>query len=327
LSRREKPQFVNHTAFDAVIFDMDGVITDTARLHEAAWKRLFDEFLSTQHSDAVDVRPFSPDDYRRHVDGRARIDGVEAFLASRGVHVPRGAPQDTPDTVTAWGLANRKNDYFLEAAASDGIEAIPSSVAFAARARALGLRTALVTASRNRSAILRASRTDSLFDAHVDGDDAAALGPAGKPAPDMFVEAARRLGIEPARAVVVEDALAGAEAARRGGFGLVVGLDRSGQLAAALQAHGADPRHDTTGYLYNPAHRWHYYRDMTPGEVLVFKAHDTDSRRSGRGAAQRVHRSHLPAGHTHAGECRNPWTRALRLTCGSRSARSTRRKR
>lgn len=240
MSGRERPQVISRTEFDAVIFDMDGVITDTARLHEAAWKRLFDEFLSTQHSGEVDVRPFSPDDYRRDVDGRARIDGVEAFLASRGVHVPRGDPPDTPDTVTAWGLANRKNDYFVEAAASEGVEAIPSSVAFVARARALGLRTALVTASRNRSAILRASGTDTLFDAHVDGDDAAALGLAGKPAPDMFVEAARRLGVEPARAVVVEDALAGVEAARRGGFGLVVGLDRSGRIAAALEARGAD---------------------------------------------------------------------------------------
>ena len=240
MSGRENPHLISDAAFDAVIFDMDGVITDTVRLHEAAWKRLFDEFLSTQHSDEVDVRPFSPDDYRRDVDGRARIDGVESFLASRGVELPRGDPHDTPDTVTVWGLANHKNDYFLEAAASEGVEAIASSVAFVARARALGLRTALVTASRNRSAILRASGTDSLFDAHVDGDDAAALGLAGKPAPDMFVEAARRLGIEPARAVVVEDALAGVEAARRGGFGLVVGLDRSGLLAGALQAHGAD---------------------------------------------------------------------------------------
>jgi len=240
VSGRDKLEVISLTEFDAVIFDMDGVITDTVRLHEAAWKRLFDEFLSTQHSGAVDVRPFSPDDYRRHVDGRARIDGVEAFLASRGVHLPRGTPHDTPDTTTAWGLANRKNDYFVEAVASEGVEAIPSSVTFVTRARARGLRTALVTASRNRSTILRASGTDTLFDVHVDGDDAATLGLAGKPAPDMFVEAARRLGVEPARAVVVEDALAGVEAAKRGGFGLVVGLDRTGRLAAALQAHGAD---------------------------------------------------------------------------------------
>ena len=234
------PEIISRADFDAAIFDMDGVITDTARLHAAAWKRLFDEFLATQHSDDEDARPFSDDDYRSYVDGRARIDGVESFLASRGMRIARGHPRDAPESGSAWGLANRKNDYFGDAVAAGGVEAIASSVAFVARVRAAGLRTALVTASRNRSAILRASGTETLFDAFVDGDDAAALGLPGKPAPDMFLEAARRLDVDPARAVVVEDALAGVEAARRGGFGLVVGLDRNRQTGDALSARGAD---------------------------------------------------------------------------------------
>ena len=240
MSAAGAPEIISRANFDAVIFDMDGVVTDTARLHAAAWKRLFDEFLSTQPPNDGDVRPFSDDDYLRYVDGRARIDGVESFLASRGIRIARGNPRDAPERASAWGLANRKNDYFGDAVAAGGVEAIASSVAFVARVRALGLHTALVTASRNRSAILRASGTETLFDAFVDGDDAAALGLPGKPAPDMFLEAARRLGVDPARAVVVEDALAGVEAARRGGFGLVVGLDRSRQAGDALAARGAD---------------------------------------------------------------------------------------
>ena len=225
--------------FDAVIFDMDGVITDTARVHTVAWTRLFDEYLATQTGGGVDTRPFTGDDYRRHLDGRARIDGVEAFLASRGIALPRGTSDDPPDAATSWGLANRKNRYFLEALEPEGPRPFASSVALARDLRAAGIRVGVVTASRNRAEVLAAAGVADLFAVHVDGRDAATLGLAGKPAPALFLEAARRLGVEPRRAVVVEDATAGVEAGRRGRFGLVVGVDRTNH-ADALMAAGAD---------------------------------------------------------------------------------------
>lgn len=225
--------------FDAVIFDLDGVITDTARVHAAAWKRLFDEYLAEVAPPGTPDRPFDDDDYRRYVDGRARIDGVEGFLSSRGIELDRGTPDDPFDVPTAWGLANGKNGYFQDILASDGVVVFPSSVEAVHKIRDSGLMTGLVTASRNRAQVLAAAGITNLFDAHVDGIVAAELGLAGKPDPAPFLEAARRLGVDPSRAVVVEDALSGVEAGRRGGFGLVIGVDRFDDGEEMLE-HGAD---------------------------------------------------------------------------------------
>jgi beta-phosphoglucomutase family hydrolase len=229
---------IDAARFGAVVFDLDGVLTDTARLHQMAWKRTFDEALGAMEG-PIDRRPFDGEDYRRYVDGRARVDGVEAFLDSRGSRLPRGLADDVPGATTAWALANRKNEHFLVALATDGVRAFPSSVTLVGRLRAAGLVTAVVTASQNRAEVLAAARIDDLFDVHVDGLDAAALGLAGKPDPAMFLEAARRLGVGPVNAVVVEDALAGVTAGARGGFGLVIGVDRTGD-PRSLAAAGAD---------------------------------------------------------------------------------------
>lgn len=222
--------------YRAAVLDMDGVVTDTASVHAAAWKQLFDEMLAARSADpAVDDRPFDDADYRRYVDGRSREDGVATFLAARGVHLPPGGPDDPADADTAWAAAARKNLLFLDRI-RDGVRPFPSSVALLRRLRAGGVRTALVSASRNAGAILAAASVSELFDVRVDGTDAATLGLPGKPDPAMFLEAARRLGVAPADAVVVEDAVAGVEAARLGAFGLVVGVDRTGHRADLLAA-------------------------------------------------------------------------------------------
>jgi alpha,alpha-trehalase len=209
----------------AVLFDMDGVLTDTASVHMTAWARLFDEALPVLAPD-VEHGPFSADDYRRLVDGRARIDGVQAVLADRDIHLPRGTVDDAPGTDTAWALANRKNDYFHQAIASGGVDNFPTSVVVLDQVRAAGLRTAVVTASRNRVDILVAAGLADRFDAAVDGTDIEDLGLPGKPDPATFVEAARRLGVAPADSVVIEDAVSGAAAGAAGGFGLVIGVAR-----------------------------------------------------------------------------------------------------
>ena len=216
---------IDTTRVEAVLFDMDGVLTDTASVHMTAWARLFDEALPAMAPD-VEQEPFSADDYRRLVDGRARIDGVEAVLADRGVERPRGSVDDAPGTDTAWALANRKNDYFHQAIASGGVDNFPTSVVVLDKVRAAGLRTAVVTASRNRIDILVAAGLADRFDAAVDGTDIEDLGLPGKPDPATFVEAARRLGVDPAVSVVIEDAVSGAAAGRAGGFGLVIGVAR-----------------------------------------------------------------------------------------------------
>lgn len=225
--------------FDAVIFDMDGIITDTAGTHAAAWTRLFDEYLDTDAPAHADTRPFTATDYRDHVDGRARIDGVEAFLASRGVALPTGTPGDPPDAPTAWGLANRKNRYFREALDQHPPRPFTSSVALVGALSAAGIAVAVVTASTNRAEVLAAAGLTDLFEVRVDGVDAATLELAGKPDPARFLEAAHRLGVDPGRAVVVEDASAGVAAGRRASFGLVIGVDRGGH-ANALASAGAD---------------------------------------------------------------------------------------
>jgi beta-phosphoglucomutase family hydrolase len=211
------------TGLDAVIFDLDGVVTRTARVHERAWKETFDPLLASRGQP-----PFENADYLRHVDGKPREDGVRAFLAARGVALPE-------EEVHA--LAARKDALFRERV-KEGVDVFPSSIALIRALRARGVRTAVVTASRNCDAVLRAANAADLFDARVDGNDAARLGLAGKPAPDTFLRAAQDLGVPPARAAVVEDAQAGVAAGRAGGFRTVVGVDRAGQ-AEALRAHGA----------------------------------------------------------------------------------------
>lgn len=217
--------------FDAVVMDLDGVVTDTASVHETAWKRMFDGFLKTlPPAEGEDHRPFENEDYRRFVDGRPRFDGALGFLTSRGVHVPS-------ETVDA--LAVQKDTDFQNILEQEGVRLLPGAVSLLNALRLAGFRTAVVSASRNCSAVLsRVGLTDH-FDARVDGVIAAELGLPGKPDPAVYLEAAQRLRTAPSRSVVVEDALAGVEAGRRGGFGLVVGVDRAGHGQELLD-HGAD---------------------------------------------------------------------------------------
>ena len=227
--------------YDAVIFDMDGVVTDTAAVHASVWKELFDEVLADPRAGAgPPPEPFDIDaDYRRYVDGRAREDGVVGFLAARGIALPSGTPDDPRDAWTVWGLANRKNELFLARLASQGVRVFEGTRQLLRRLRAGGVPVGLVTASRNADALLASAELTDLFPVVVDGAVAAELGLAGKPDPATFLEAARRLGVDRARAAVVEDAAAGVEAARRGGFGYIVGIDRGGQRDR-LEAAGAD---------------------------------------------------------------------------------------
>ncbi len=213
--------------YEALLVDLDGVVTRTAAVHAAAWKRLFDEFLG-RHAErtAVGFEPF----YRTYVDGRPRYAGVESFLASRGIELPYGTPEDSADRETICGLGNRKNLYFRQHLRENGVGVYD--------AREQGLRVAVVSSSKNCGPVLEAAGLAGLFEERVDGLDVAGLGLQGKPAPDMFLEAARRLGVDPTGAVVLEDAVSGVEAGRRGGFGLVVGVDR-GDHAEELRRHGA----------------------------------------------------------------------------------------
>lgn len=223
--------------YGAALFDLDGVVTRTARVHAAAWKRVFDRFLAERAERTGEpYHPFTQEDYLRYVDGRPRLEGVRTFLDSRGLRLPEGSPTDGPEEETVHGLGRRKNGYYLEALREQGVEVDPAAAELLARLRAAGVRTAVVTASRNCTEVLRAAGLWGAFDAQVDGVEAARLGLAGKPQADTFVEAARRLGVEPARAVVLEDARAGVEAGRRGGFGRVVGVRRAGPPGALLAA-------------------------------------------------------------------------------------------
>lgn len=226
---------------EAVIFDMDGVITRTALVHSAAWKRLFDEYLQQRaETTGEPFEPFNePDDYERYVDGKNRYDGVRSFLASRGIELPDGSPDDPPGTGTVCALGNRKDEYFLAQVRDEGVATFESTVRLIRQLRERGVRTAVVTASRNAQEVLAAAGVGDLFEERVDGLVAADLGLGGKPEPATFLEAARRLGVDPVRAAVVEDAISGVQAGRAGGFGLVVGVARAGQTQALKDA-GAD---------------------------------------------------------------------------------------
>ncbi|GGT39646.1 HAD family hydrolase [Streptomyces althioticus] len=222
---------------EACLFDLDGVVTRTAVVHAAAWKEMFDAFL--RERDGEGFAPFTAADYDAYVDGRPRADGVRTFLASRGVELPEGGPDDPPAAATVHGLGNRKNELLLAKIRTDGVEPYDSTLTYLHAVRARGLRTAVVSSSANCRDVLRSIDAEDLFDVRIDGVVAAERGLPGKPAPDTFLAAARELGVEPARAAVFEDALAGMDAGRAGRFGYVVGVDRVGQ-ADALYAHGAD---------------------------------------------------------------------------------------
>jgi beta-phosphoglucomutase family hydrolase len=222
--------------YRAVIFDLDGVLTRTATLHARAWKEMFDGFLESREGE--DHGPFDvEDDYLRYVDGKPRLDGIRSFLASRDITLPEGEEDDPAEHETVWGLGRRKNDLFLELLEREGAEVFEDAVEQLDAWRDRGMRTALITSSRNGRRILRSTGLDDRFEVTVDGNDAARLGIAGKPAPDIFLHAARELGVEPREAVVVEDAISGVEAGRAGGFGLVIGVARSG--GAGLREAGA----------------------------------------------------------------------------------------
>ena len=226
--------------YDAVLFDLDGVLTKTAVVHEAAWKAMFDEYLRQRaQRDGTDFDPFTDDDYLRYVDGKPRADGVSSFLESRSIAIPHGEANDPPDRETAWGLGNRKDAHFHEILDRQGVEPYDDGVALLRGVRAAGIKTAVVSSSANTLAVLDAAGIADLFDARVDGTTVERLGLAGKPAPDEYLEAARELSVTPARAVVVEDAIAGVQSGRAGAFGLVVGANRRDD-AAALRAGGAD---------------------------------------------------------------------------------------
>lgn len=232
---------IDWTAYEAVLFDLDGVLTATARLHAASWKQMFDDYLRRRASALGEsFRPFEmPGDYARFVDGRPRYDGARTFLASRGITLADGGAADPPGVETVCGLGNRKNAMFGDLLASEGVEVYDGSLAVVRYLLRNGVRAAVVSSSRSCEAILRTAKIADLFELRVDGQVAAQRGLAGKPAPDTFFYAARVLGVAPSRAVVVEDAIAGVEAGRAGGFGLVVAIDRTGE-AAALARAGAD---------------------------------------------------------------------------------------
>lgn len=225
----------------ACLFDLDGVITQTAKVHDAAWKEMFDEFLrewSAEHD--VPFVPFDPvHDYDEYVDGKPRVEGTASFLESRGIKLPAGEESDPPGAHTVWGLSNKKNDLILKVLARDGVQVYEGSARYVKAVREAGLRTAIVSSSANTQAVLLAAGVADLFDVRVDHQVAEARKLHGKPAPDTFLEAARLLGIPAVNATVFEDALAGVAAGRAGNFGFVVGVDRVGQ-AEELHAHGAD---------------------------------------------------------------------------------------
>jgi trehalose 6-phosphate phosphatase len=241
MKRNKRALVIEKRTYDGVIFDLDGVVTRTAKVHAAAWKRLFDEYLEGRApAPGEDLRPFDKDtDYRRYVDGKPRYDGIQSFLESRGIKLPHGSPEDDPDRETVCGLGNRKNRYFHRELREHGVEVFESTIFLIHSLRSLGLKTAIVSSSKNCRPVLEKAAIGSLFDEIVDGVDSERLDLHGKPAPDIFLEAARRLGLDPMRAVVVEDAISGVEAGKMGGFGCVVGVDRADQ-ADALRGHGAD---------------------------------------------------------------------------------------
>ena len=231
---------ITRDRYDAVLLDLDGVITDTAGIHAACWKQMFDEYLQKRAIERGEAfRPFDiAADYRLYVDGKPRYDGVRDFLTSRGIRLPEGSPDDPAQAETVHGLGNRKNDLVNKIIEEEGVVPYEGSVKFLHQLRNQRFKVAVVTSSQNCAAVLKAAKLDHLFDVQVDGNTIHAQHLAGKPAPDTFLMAARLLGVEPKRAIVIEDALSGVEAGSAGDFGLVIGVARKGN-AEELRRHGA----------------------------------------------------------------------------------------
>jgi beta-phosphoglucomutase family hydrolase len=232
---------ITREQYDAVLFDLDGVLTDTARLHATCWKKMFDEYLEKRaNQTGEEICPFDFDtDYRLYVDGKPRFDGVRDFLKSRGIQIDEGTPDDSPQDGTVGGLGNRKNGLVNKVIEEIGVHAYDGSVRFIHHLRCHGFKIAVVTSSQNCSVVLKSAGLDEFFAVQVDGEVIRAKHLAGKPAPDTFLMAAKLLGVKPARAVVVEDALSGVEAGANGKFGLVIGVARKGN-ADELRRHGAN---------------------------------------------------------------------------------------
>jgi beta-phosphoglucomutase family hydrolase len=228
-------------AIRGCLFDLDGVLTKTAKVHDAAWTEMFDDFLRERSRRTGEpFVPFDPvEDYDEYVDGKPRADGTRSFLAARGIELPEGREDDPPGAETVHGLGNRKNHILLAKIRSEGVEVYDGSVRYVRAVRDAGLRRAVVSSSANCRDVLAAAHIEDLFEARIDGIVAERDHLRGKPAPDTFLAGARALGLEPAAAAVFEDALAGVEAGRAGNFGYVIGVDRAGQ-AAALRSDGAD---------------------------------------------------------------------------------------
>lgn len=240
------------SAMAAFIVDLDGVVTDTAALHQRAWKRMFDEYLTERRGD--DAEPFTPRDYRRYVDGKPRYHGAADFLASRDIELPPGEPDDPPGRATVRGLGNRKNEYFRELLESEGARVFDDAVGWLREAADRGYPLAVVTSSRNGRRILDAVGLTDLFDVRIDGRDGQERGLPGKPDPAYFLAAARELGVDARAAAIAEDAEAGVEAGRRGAFGLVIGVAANEETDRLRQA-GADVVVETLGDLPLPEPR------------------------------------------------------------------------
>lgn len=226
--------------YKAVILDMDGVITKSAQAHFGAWKQMFDDYLRERAARRnEEFIPFTEQDYYRYVDGKPRYDGTKSFLESRDISLPRGRPDDPPGKETVCGLGNRKNRYFLAYLKKNGVESYQSSEDFIKSIKSRNTAVALISSSRNARAVLESAGVKKLFNVIVDGMDAEKHDLNGKPAPDIFLEAAKRLGVNPGESIVVEDAISGVEAGKAGGFGLVIGIDRSGKNKE-LKKRGAD---------------------------------------------------------------------------------------
>lgn len=226
-------------AFEAVVFDLDGVITKTAAVHAAAWKKMFDEYLlQRQKKYDESFLPFSGADYMSYVDGKPRYKGVASFLEARGIVIPAGDPGDSADTETVCGLGNRKNEAFLEVLHEKGAEVYPSSFLLLQELRSAGIKLGVASSSKNCRAVLEAVRLLGMFDARVDGEVSAVMGLKGKPEPDIFIKTCDLLNAEVARTIVVEDAISGVQAGYKGGFGLTLGVARENN-ADELKENGA----------------------------------------------------------------------------------------